>query len=169
MAKDDFIDLLDFSAEEDKNTEDTEGTLATIIKERELAVDDNTMLVSEHKVIESESFILRLYKKDDVIDSIEIECRCGRTARVQLDYGQSPDDTPPESGEVPRHEAEPVGDFSPAESTGEFTGFQSDNVEENEEFQNGIAAEVISADSENKIIDTSSDDSVDEENEDTDK
>lgn len=85
MAKDEFVDLFDFGKGKKGGSEE-EGTLATIIKGEETTVDDDTAVVGEKTVVESEAFVLKLYKKDGVIDSIDIECRCGRKANIQLEY-----------------------------------------------------------------------------------
>ena len=92
MPKDDFTDLLSFGNEDENAIPEDEGTLATVIKNDELSLDDGEALVTDQKVIESEIFKLRLFKKENVIDSIEIECRCGKSAVVQLEYEQPEED-----------------------------------------------------------------------------
>jgi len=85
MAKNEFVDLFDFGKDKKDGSEE-EGTLATIIKSEETTVDEDTAIVGEKMIVESEAFVLKLYKKDGVIDSIDIECRCGRKAKIQLEY-----------------------------------------------------------------------------------
>ena len=85
MIRDDFVDLINAEGS-DSNLLEEEGTLATVIKDDDLTVGDDRAMVGEKKIIESASFILKLHEKDSVVDSIDIECRCGRTARVQLEY-----------------------------------------------------------------------------------
>ena len=90
MAKDDFVDIFDFGI--DDKDDDEEGTLKSVIKNDELTVKDDIELVGQKQVIESESFILKLFKKDGVIDTIDIECKCGRTATIQLEYQKQLDE-----------------------------------------------------------------------------
>ena len=85
MIRDDFVDLINAEGSDGDLLEE-EGTLATVIKDDDLTLGDDRATVGEKKVIESASFILKLYEKDSVVDSIDIECKCGRTARVQLEY-----------------------------------------------------------------------------------
>jgi len=85
MVRDDFVDLINEEGSGSELPED-EGTLATVIKDDDLTIGDDFATVGEKKVIESESFVLKLFEKDGIVDSIEIECRCGRTARIQLEY-----------------------------------------------------------------------------------
>lgn len=85
MVRDDFVDLINAGGSSSESLED-EGTLATVIKDDDLTVGDDRAMVGEKKVIESESFVLKLYEKDGVVDSIDIECKCGKTARIQLEY-----------------------------------------------------------------------------------
>jgi len=87
MVKDEFVDLLNIGRE--KEPSEGEGTVATIIKDNDLTVSGTTAVTGESEIIENESFVLKLHKKGDVLDAIEIECRCGRTATIQLQYESS--------------------------------------------------------------------------------
>ncbi|MFC1553182.1 hypothetical protein ACFL7D_00975 [candidate division KSB1 bacterium] len=93
MANDNFIDLLDISAT-DPESIDNEGSLERLIPDEDITVEDSQELLGQKDTIEGESFTIKVYKKDNVIDSIDIECACGKTAKIQLDYSEKPVDDP---------------------------------------------------------------------------
>ncbi len=167
MPKDDFIDLFDAGSEEEQ-IED-EGTLATVIKNDELAVEDRIELVTEHKVIESDSFKLKLFMKEGVVDSIGIECRCGRSANIQLDYKKpsNGDDTvqidqgPEIIREITEKDLPDFDESSPTGKTQEDFSELDTNPEpkEDEEFEEGISASSLNDLSQHNIVSPSSDES----------
>ncbi|KPK95524.1 hypothetical protein AMJ80_05035, partial [bacterium SM23_31] len=145
----------------------------TIIKNEETTFDDDTAVVGEKMVVESEAFVLKLYKKDGVIDSIDIECRCGRKAKIQLEYEKySPYDddeidiseSEDEAGAVQQsaadesHDKETEAGIESTEAEKDDETLQetlsdsdvepdsvqdANNAEDNEEFQEGIPAPKI--------------------------
>lgn len=172
MPREEFIDIINLEADS-KNIDEDEGTLATVIKGDELTLKEERQSVGEKKIIESESFTLKLFEKDGSVDSIEIECRCGRSARIQLEYKQAAEDNEDDllgsldenHAEVLHRSGEPVpaqventeeapepGDAGPVTDTNSDTpvdeSAETNDVieeEENEEFQDGLNAPVISA------------------------
>ncbi len=136
MAKDDFVDIFDFGT--DDRDDDEEGTLKSVIKNDELTVKDDIELVGQKQVIESESFILKLFKKDGVIDNIEIECKCGRTATIQLEYQKQSDDDDDRDG-MPLQNIAPENIEETSYNSNEdysSTGVESENVMANPDSDN---------------------------------
>ena len=157
----------------DDRDDDEEGTLKSVIKNDELTVKENIELVGQKQVIESESFILKLFKKDGVIDNIEIECKCCRTATVQLEYQKQSDDDNDRDG-IPLQSIAPENIEETSYNSDEdysSTGIESGNVianpdsiiqykesltdqlqsEESEEFQEGLQADILSTKEDSEI------------------
>jgi len=172
MPKDEFTDLLDFGEERDENGTGDEGTLATVIKNEQLTVDDEIALVTDKKVIESETFTLKLFQKDGIIDSIEIECKCGRTARIQLEYQRtSIDDEEPaalDNGDNAEENPDTAPE-SPANASQETTQPEDTGApehagnDEEQDFHEGIPTKEINDLSQQKIISPEPDETQDTE------
>ena len=147
MTKDDFVDILDVRG--GKKSSEDEGTVATIIKDGDLSLSGTESVNGEAEVVESESFVLKIYKKGDVVDKIEIECRCGRTSAIQLHY-YNPKEAEKSKSELYDTEVGSVHNEKPTENDMQrplstFSKTAHTNSEEDDnEFYEGIPARTIS-------------------------
>lgn len=142
MSSDKFIDLLELGSEDEEESED-EGTLDTVIKKDKLSESEENAVIGEKKVVESDSFILKLYQKEDFIDSIDIECKCGNSAHIQLEYKHPELDDEhkiEDSSFAPEELAPESEDSAPVEPEEHDLGPRAEDEEESE-FVEGFPAE----------------------------
>lgn len=151
MINEDFIDILEFS--EEKQPHDDDETLNPVLKEDEFLELENVEQVGEKDVLENDSFIIKIYKIDDIPNEIEIECKCGKKTSIKLNYNAESTDAASEvepSDESNKKDED--GNLSPEQNT--VTENQTSEVvtanendkevdQENAVFEEGIPAETI--------------------------
>lgn len=138
MAKEKFIDILDYTAD-DKKHEDDEN-LDLVLKDEDIENIDNVEQIGEKKVLESDDFIINIYQKEDYIDKIEVECKCGKITSFKMDY----------------HDADPSIANSISDKAKDETEHRGDTIIKNKDVQ-------FKKDGGNSIETNLNDDSEDEE------
>jgi hypothetical protein len=135
MAKEEFIDLLDFTGE--KPLHDEDESLSTVIRDEETSHLEEKELIGQKKVIQEDDFTISLYKKEHYIDMIEIECKCGKKTTINLEYEGGEEAAESHlSGDIP-------GDSEESETGGAHADLREDLGEEYSGFQAGIPAESV--------------------------
>ncbi len=134
MANEEFIDLLDFTSE--KPLHDEDESLSTVIRDDETDHLEQKEQIGERKVIEEEEFTIKLYKKENYIDKIEIDCKCGKSTTINLEYEGGIGVESHLAGEEADGVQDVVEEYEESAASGEES-------EEFTEFQAGIPAESV--------------------------